>query len=598
MIASMDAIATPEVETKKRRHSESEDGEAADSLASTGPTTVSEPVASVALVKSEETSITKPKAKRARKAPCEGNGHFYMFWKIQHSTKTQEELDQQQEDVELKAINNIDVVIESIRSDPTSIAFRLNKSMNLQQVKTLFINVDHIECEKVDRIPVAEYRKLVRAGKKDNISSEKKTSKPRFQPTNSYYTFSVVGETEEERHRNAAKVVGMIAIDAPEKSQSKKTSATKAQQLHHHRHGIQDLHFLTRDTKTGCLSVSNRGGNSFDPVEFFDGVLADITSCDRDAYSKMIKNRTMRCQIRSWFAIGPFFDGCLENIEEKLGKSVCFYNIFANDVGVFQFSDDNLSITPIEACKAMGAMHKSLCFQVRGDIIKSTLTKLQDVEVLSSGGVLKTRSVWKSNTKRASRYLQFQSTTEDKKITDDDILAVVNSENFVQSFLYDTNRDFGITDCKKKHVPNTIKIGTNLEWTSITGKQFDSLKTRRGMNHLRVMRKGKADSFHSILSTHFSFEGVPREGVETMMARPRVEILKAIKYAPEDGGEELYKGVVKTTTCAKSCNLCPTSCDNVHPLGKLAYEFALENLLDFGQLDTDYTSPPKCEKIP
>lgn len=511
--------------------------------------TIEETVASDVVRKRKlSEGTTKPKRKRP---PREGDGHFYKYWEVRETG----------EDDILKAVNTINGVQTAFRINPTSVALQLEKSMSLHQVRALI--KDQPRCEVFGRMEVALFRQLSRS------SSDAKNSKPRFYPTNSYYMFQVIGDTVAERHRNVSKVIDKVF-----------------DQQRHLLHGIKDLHFLEIDTRTGCLSVSNRKNSSFDPASFFNGVLSEVTACDREAYAKKIKIRTMRCQIRSWYAIGPFFGGDLENISEKLGKSVACHKIYANGVGIFQFVDDNLSITPFEAAVAMGVTHKSLCFQVRGDLIKDTLTRFEDEEVLSSEGDLKFRSNWKSNPKRPSKCLKFFP--KDGKITDADILAMVNSENMLHNFFYREDRTFGVANCSKKQVPNTIDIGANLEWTSVTIKEYNNIKKTRDMNCLRVMRKGKASSFKNISSTHFSFENIPRELIDAMTKQKRVAVLTAAKYT--EGGEDLYRGVVKTCTSAKARNLCPRFGNNVHPLGKDAFDFKLGDLKNTGVIDIDHSN--------
>lgn len=494
---------------------------------------------------------------------------------------------QEENDEYLSTIKANNMVYGAVRDlDNTDhIAVRLNQSMTLPRLEAMIPK--SIPYEKITRMLVATYRRLESA----TLSSgtQKNPAKTRFYPSNSYYTFNVLGDTLAERYENVAKVVRAsvhtsleapaASTDAthPESQESTRKKIKPSTNTYQYRHGIKDLHFLETDALSGCLSVSNRGGNVFVPAVTYAGLLTNIEK--RESISEYIKGRIMRCQIRSWISIGPLFEGSDKTIDivKKLGKGITFHRIFNNNISLFQFADDNLSVSPFAAAVAMGALHKSLCFQIKGDTVKNYLNLLKDETVISTGGELKYRAPWKSDENRPSKCVLFTPKNKEDKLTDGDLMAVVNSNIGLHNFYYAFDRTFGVARKREKLVPSSISVGRDLSWTSITIGNFNKHSKERGMNCLSVSKTNASD-LSAINSTRFSFIDIPKEQLDNIVKQQKVLCLYSV-YDNNTEDEGLFcHGVIKTSTGTKGRNMCQGFPKNFQPIGKNAYDYTLLDL--------------------
>ena len=534
--------------------------------------------------------IAARKAKRPRKnAPgkTDNTKKSFRYWQVKVEDSDDSPI--------LKTENT--TISRVLPVSPTSIGLKFVKSMNCQQVRAM---VKDYQCGKITHMKCSTFRKLEKSGDDEtHTSTSDKPSKPRIYRTNSYYTFNIVGKIFAERVANVKKILKMSPIKKPF------CSVADAQQ-HVSPRGIRDIHFFEIDLRQGCFAVRNAikmvepkeernqpslAVKEFDLGKYYEGLITDIEKIEHDKYKTLIHQRNMRRHIKSWICICPYYtkDGTPPANDVVNKKGISAYRLFENGIGIFQFDSQQSAITPVEAAEAMDTIHKSLCFQSSGNVVKKMMADNSN-NILASMGDLNYRSKWRNNDKRATKCVKFYSIADDKKITNKDILDIVNTEKMFHS-IYFKEDDMAYGVAKKsgneKIVPSTIKLSddSKIRFTAITFNEFNTEKAARGMNCFSTWRKGpKARTFGHIASTAFSFDGLTKELVEKIMSQKRVKFLKAVKNKKM---ENSYYGMVKTATSVKGYNLAPKNNGKVIPEGKCSFRYKLE-MLEKENLAIDY----------
>ena len=510
-------------------------------------------------------------AKRPRKNKTANDS--FRYWQV--------EVEDSNDSTILEAAKTNVQISRILSISPTKVGLKFVKSMNCQQVRDI---VKDYHCGEIIRMDCAAFRKLDK--KKIDIDE---SSNPRVHHSNSYsyYTFTTVGRTFDERVTNVKKILNMSPV--------KKLFSHGGQYKQHvvSPRGIKDIHFFEIDLAEGCFTVRNekkvvepkkveeQPSLEFDLVKYYKELITDIKKIDHDKYRTLVHKRSMRRHIKSWICICPYYtrDGVPPDDDIVAKKGISTYRLFDNGMSVFQFESRRSAITPVEAAEAMGAIHKSLCFQSSGNVVKKLLEDNNSNTTLASMGDLNYRSKWKNNDKRATRCVKFYSVADDKKITDQDILDIVNTEKLFHNIHFrEDNRDYGVAKKigNQKIVPNTIKlsVGSKIRFTAITYNEFNTEKAAQGMNCFNTWRKGpKAKHFGNIASTAFSFDGLNKTTLERIMSQKKVKFLKAVR---NEKIEDSYYGVIKTTTSVKGCNLVLS--DKVIPEGKSSFMYKLEKL--------------------
>ena len=527
--------------------------------------------------------------KRAKTAPScvdRGTNNAFRYWQIEVEDSS----------AFLGAATANVLVSSALSVSPSKVGLRFVKSMSCQQVRAMLKDFQY---KKITRMECSAFRALDRSqtGKKcDSISPAKnKLSRHRCHHTNSYYAFTTVGQTFAERIASVIKVINMSPLKRPFSAAGMPENVVPPSTTEVSPCGIRDIHFIETDLKEGCFAVRSKinameldgeGGNPGVEVEMvelsrlYSGLLSDISKIDHGTFKQRIHQRNMRRHIKSWICICPFHATMGEAPSDcaVTSKGISSYRISSNNMGIFQFDDKHAAITPLDAAEAMGAMHKSLCFQSAGKTVKELLAGFEEMNsICASMGHMTYRSSWKNNTGRSTKYVKFYSIADDKKMTDQDILDVVNTDTLFHSIHFDeADRSYGVAKCcKGKIVPSTVVLpdGSHIRFTSITLKEFNNAKAARGMNCFNAWRKGpKATSFGDISGTAFSFADMPEESLWKMMAQKRVKMLKAVKRKVN------YYGLVKTGTSVNGCSLSPNSNGKVIPVGKMSFQNKLREL--------------------
>nr|BDV50176.1 MAG: wsv277-like protein [Chiromantes dehaani nimavirus] len=533
--------------------------------------------------------LSETTAKKARKnAPgkIDSTNNSFRYWKV--------EVEDSGDSSILEAVNNNITISKVLPVSPTSIGLKFVKSMTCQQVRAI---VKDYQCGDITRMECSAFRKLDNSRKKtdnDESSTSDKPSRPRIYPTNSYYTFTTVGETFAEKVANIKKILRMSPVKKPFPSGDDDAQHVSPR-------GIKDIHFFTIDLTHGCFTVRNKMKveepkdegkqpslfvDEFDLAKYYEGLFTDIEKIGHDKYMALILQRNMRRHIKSWICICPYYakDGVPPADDIVIKKGISAYRLFDNGMSVFQFESQRSAITPADAAEAMGAMHKSLCFQSSGNIVRKLLVDSSNNNtLLASMGDLTYRSKWRNNDKRPTKCVKFYSIAEDKKITNQDILDLVNTEKmFLGIHFREDNMAYGVAkkSGKKKIVPDTIKLSddSKIRFTAITLNEFNTKKNVRGMQCFNTWRKGpKVTTFNNIPSTAFSFNDLTEESVKKIMFQKKVNLLKAVKNKEV---EDSYHGVIKTITSVKGCNLLK-GCNlngKISPEGKSSFGYKLETL--------------------
>lgn len=447
------------------------------------------------LISTNDEDLPEKKAKRPR-------NNSFRYWQVEVE-------DAGDSPSILEAVNTIDTISRALPVSSTSIGLKFVKSVTCQQVRA---TVKDYQCGEITRMDCSAFRKL------DNLRNDKKKtdndkpSRPRIYLTNSCYTFTTVGETFAERVANVKKILSMSPVKKPQ------------QQHVYYPKGIREIHFFTTDLAEGCFAVRNKvkaeEGEQHSLVKYYKGLITDIENVDHNKYKSLIRQRNMRRHIKSWICICPYYatDGVPPTNDVVAKKGISAYRLFNNDLSIFQFESQRSVITPVEAAEAMGAMHKSLCFQSSGNIVRKLLADNDSSNMVASMGDLTYRSKWRNNDKRATKWVKFYSVADDKKITDQDILDIVNTEKIFHSIHFrEDDRAYGVAkkSGNEKIVPSTIKLSddSKIRFTAITLNEFNATKT--GMNCFNTWRKGpKANTFENIASTAFSEESKVTQGCE------------------------------------------------------------------------------------
>nr|AKS10615.1 wsv277-like protein [Metopaulias depressus WSSV-like virus] len=535
---------------------------------------------------------TAKKAKRPRKnAPAKtGNtNNSFRYWQLKVEDSGNSPI--------LEAVNTNVTISRALPLSPTSIGLKFVKSMTCQQVRAI---VKDYQCGEITRMECSAFRKLDKSRNnkektnKDELSVSDKPSRSRIPPVNSYYTFTTVGETFAERVANVKKILSMSPV------QKVFSTGDDAKRQHTPPIGISDIHFFEIDLAKGCFAARNKIKvmepkeegeqpslcvKEFDLAKYYEGLVADIQKIDHNEYRTLIHKRNMRRHIKSWICICPYYgmDGVPPADDVVAKKGISTYRLFDNGLSIFQFESELSAITPTRAAEAMGAMHKSLCFQTSGNVVRKLLADIHSSnnKTLASMGNLNYRSKWRNNDKRATKCVKFYSVADDKKITDKDILDIVNTVKLFHNIHFrEDDRAYGVakTSGNQKIVPSDIKLsdGSKIRFTAITFREFNTKKAARGMNCFSTWRNGpKAKTFGNITSSAFSFDGLTKESVEKIKFQKRVKFLKAVKNEKE---EDSYYGMIKTATSVKGCNLAPNNKDKILPEGKSSFGYKLETL--------------------
>lgn len=524
----------------------------------------------------EEQVLPAKKAKRPRKnAPSKiANNNSYKYWQV--------EVDYSGDSPILEAVKTNVTISKVLPVSPTVIGLKFVKSMTYQQVRAIVKG-------EITRMECSAFRKLDKS-RNNKSSASDKPSRPRIHPINSYYTFTTVGDTFEKRVANAKMILSMSPVKKPFPSMDDAQHVSPG--------GMKEINFLNPDLAEGCFAVRNKMKvvepkeegeqpslvvEELDLAKYYEGLVTDIEKIDHDKYRTLIHQRNMRRHIKSWICIGPYYakDGIPPADDVVAKKGISAYRLFDNGMSIFQFEGRRSSITPGEAAEAMGAMHKSLCFQSSGNVVRKLLADSSNNKTLACMGDLNYRSKWRNNDKRATKCIKFYSVADDKKITDQDILDIVNTEKMFHNIHFrEVDRAYGVAkkSGNEKIVPSTIKLSddSKIRFTAITFNEFNTEKKARGMNCFSTWRKGpKANTFGDIASTAFNFDGLTKESIERIMSQKRVMFLKAVK---NEEVEDSYYGLIKTSTSVKGCNLAPRNNGRVTPEGKSSFGYKLDTL--------------------
>ncbi|KAK7083452.1 hypothetical protein SK128_000856 [Halocaridina rubra] len=244
-----------------------------------------------------------------------GANTSFRYWKIETEEPVTAE--------KVEAINNNSIVGNVKIISENSLGLQFTKSVTCQQVQKIikdfiasYTNIEHIKVSvfrtlnspssssslspsALDGEEAAGFEQT--PGKRRNNNNNTNNSaikRPRFQPSNSYYTFHMVGDTFAERLQNAKK--GLLIV-------GRKIDHTEFKKMTHQR-------TMNRHIKSW-----------FCVLPFYTtGGIAPVS-------------------------------------EEELRKyGISAYRLFTDNTGIVQFDQDHSSNTSSQAAEAMGALHKSL----------------------------------------------------------------------------------------------------------------------------------------------------------------------------------------------------------------------------------------------
>lgn len=597
-----------------------------------------------------------------------GNNSF-RYWKL----KTVEALPSSF----LEGINTNTQVSKVFVLSDNSFCLHLEKSITRQRVQNL---VEGLECTSIEKVNCSEFRQLYKksssssAATTDGGGSSKTTSSHlgKSVPTNSYFTFTVVGDTQEERFNNIAKVIEMSPVKRPfykgevaktaeatqqipivETNESPASAAKPTTVIPHNAKGIKDIIFFDTTFTNGCFTVRNKIVKQEDGslkeagedylYEMYRDLLLIGEKIDHATFTKRTNKIKMNRHIRSWYCVRPFYanNGVPT---DTYGKGIRYYRLFNDGTGLFQFDNDHTSNTTLKAAEVFGAMHPSLCIQIKGEMVKQILDEKEGASAYSLGDIIY-RAKWRTSDSRPSKCFRFYST--EGKLTNDDILAIINTPNlFLSVYFDDFGRTHGLARAKGKEriVPSSIVIykegrvldkkgeeeqGKELEpipvkFTAITQSAFDKGKVINGMNSVRAttgrrsasaaktksggIRSRRAGlSFDTLFSTAFTFSKMPRDLVQRIARQPRVKTLKAVKN-PQEGEnvvqeeeqqQDTFRGVVKTFYSVKGVNLADRNYGQLIPANAFRMKWELLSMegkrLEFDITRDDRTSPATAQ---
>nr|BDT63574.1 MAG: wsv277-like protein [Pasiphaea japonica whispovirus] len=456
----------------------------------------------------------------------------------------------------------------------------------------------------------------IRKIKNNNSRSNKRSHIQRF---NVYYTFQTVGETLQERIENIKKIIKHSPVKRPySNTTNEEVNNNESEAKKIDPRGIKDIYFLDMSLTNGCFTIRNwgirkqkeedekdevnlTGGgeqeagdgkyeniDNFNIQDLYKQQLVVGRKINHKEFKKLTHKRTMNRHIRSWVCILPFYNtnGVAANTEEKLKeKGISSYRLFTDQTGIVQFDLDHSSNTSSQAAEAMGAMHKSLCFQTNTKTINKLIFDKMDILKPQMAGDIILRSKWRNNDRKPTRCFKFVSTSQEsnKRLTDCDILAIIFQGLFSSVHYRHDNRKYGVAKSKLKIIPSAIKIAypekyqqaadnntsppqpmfAPLKFTNITLAEFSKEKTSKGMNCFKISKKlidkhGKskkpfsAFTFDCVESSAFFFNDIEKELVQRIVKQERVKMLKAIKNKDK---EDSYSGVIRIKTKAKGYNV-------------------------------------------
>ncbi|AAK77804.1 ORF135 [White spot syndrome virus] len=526
-----------------------------------------------------------------KKRSNNGNNN-YRYWQIRIEAAAAENVTQAVLDA---IVEGNDTVIKAILlPEGEGIGLQFNKSVSSQQAKNIVQAAD-IEFGQVAHMKCNLFHKMEKADESSNSSGEspkvKKVRRNKSQPTNSYYTFTMIGDSLQERIDNAIKVIEMSPVKRPfsnsaAAAEEDTTTTTTTSTGVVNPRGIKDIHFFDSSISKGCFTVRNIvAANGEVPQEEFvselyTNLLKVEEKVDHPTFKKLIHDRTMNRHIKAWYCICPYYTtgGVPPAADKVSAKGIATYRIYEDRTGVFQFDGAHTSTTPAQAAEATGAIHKSMLFQSPGTDIQKFLDakKAEGLEPISSGEIVY-RSKWSPNDSRATRCFKFYSSS-DEKMNIADVLSIVHTDGLFSSvhFRKDT-MEYGVAKSKSKIIPKTIKIKKGgdtfhseedievpVKFTAITSEELNRECNTKGMNSLRAHKKRKSNSSTTttsttststtantpkktkksasaasdpfakltldyVDSTSFVFYNISKEMVQRILAQERVKTLKAVK---------------------------------------------------------------------
>nr|BDT63042.1 MAG: wsv277-like protein [Trachysalambria curvirostris nimavirus] len=501
-------------------------------------------------------------------------------------------------------------VVDSVILSEKTILLHLEKDIGIEQIK-IMLHPRH--CEEITQLSGHQYITLSEKENKDQGSAapatlNRRTYIRRTRPTTSYYSFTLEGNDLSRRINNMKKVLELspikktLTISEPVQESIRDNVSPRA---------IRDIHFLDSDILIGCFSVRDKetltstetiaegqvqtetereteteaeGGmetgpeaeartqeddDCLDLARYYKGLIFNIKRLSRQQYRDLTRHRNVRPHIKSWLCVGPYFmNGGLPQSTDVLKDSgIITCRILEKGIGVFQFSPNRSNISPSDAARAMGAMHKSLCFQTAVTRVRDILESNKS-DIIYSYGSIVYRNGWRNSTKRATRYLKFYRKNETEKMTDDDILEVLNMDRVFYRIFITKEKTYGVAKITggQKIVPETIK-SKELCFTAITCKSFDDERKGGTLDSLRTWRRGpKITDLSDIESTTFSFSDISEESVKKFASQKRINVLLA-----DPTGKDKWHGVFMTKQAIRASNLSPKNIGKIKPLSKERY---------------------------
>nr|BDT62667.1 MAG: wsv277-like protein [Metapenaeus ensis nimavirus] len=324
----------------------------------------------------------------------------------------------------------------------------------------------------------------------------------------------------------------------------------------------------TEMSESGNEAYSLHQADSFDIKKYYEGLLCGIDKISKEKYRQLTRVRNQRPQSKSWICVDPFYErgGEPSSEEELKAAGVSGYRILKDGIGVFQFMSDSVVVKSEMAVKAMGAMHKSLCFRTTAS---HALHLVEEKGVVHSMGDVISRARRRNIPKRRTRYIKF--CCDGKELSVADVLEVGNKDGPFSNVLVNSNMGYGLGQARECIEASQIKI-RDLCFTPMTKDEFQQQRKLRSLWTLKTRRNHQEiNTLSDIKSRMFMFKNMPQKSVDEMQRKATILIANKI----DEGG---YHGVIQTKRSIGANKLSPGGTGTIFPLEKDQFEKEIKRL--------------------